>query len=1110
MFYKIKNSYLLAKTNQQGAVSIYVSIAVMLIMLIIGLSFAHIMRNNYIDTTETQLNLEAHYAAETALLDGRKIVKAYLDSRIEYLTSYGLCPGSLGCATPVTPPPPTTFNPSSDDTYTRTAYNVTNNIFKIDNVDYSSISMATMKNKTQVIKREVEGGDTAAKVTHAQALFDHCAKYNGSKFSDAGASTPVTQSATAFVNAGHAEFYCSYPSYVIAVGTPDVYRNFNNISYIDNTYSGRHQAGGLKIYEYDWTNSTWKKKNECVADVVPHGTVVNSSIDGTSCEVLEKSDVGHSLSSINVNKEFGFGRAVSLFSNDNPNINDPSDTYDPNNKLYLAVAFSDSTVNHIESDTDKYKVGGKVVIYELDTSDPDNWEWSHKHHIDHGIGTYSSINLTILKNGRHFAIQGVVDPQDLSGSDCRQSYQFWHKTKVDHDGDSSTPLIWKISCSENITPFANNNKPPSFNDCRTEGSEYRCFLTTDAQLKQFRYSHQYKKIDRAGGVSNSADIHPSLGSSSVGPGQLLYKPNSINIKRGDNLILNPALSIGFGYAFLEFEKEKDNTHNNCYFSIRIHGRADGDPARWLDCPASNHVYDNFGSAIAGYNQTIAIAAKWSDSNDSFNSTGSATGAVFLYKEGDLLSADRNHNNNNRSYLGNGSGDGANKVVLSEGDQFGYRVDLLKGVISVASKDTVYIFSPENPPVATTAALSGPRTGANTHFNRDLLKIPACINSNDDIKHIQYRPSPGAAKQSLNLNFVLDEDDQGIRVGYSCLDIDLNPDVLYWEQVSHSKTLNVVLKPIIDEAFDNPRVDTKDIKMGYLRIKWAYSDKQLASSADRPNWGPTGVNYPRFPAEANWNAKAPIIRVHITPFDADGFNREQLIKYTKTYYFYPDGTGTPTPIVYDLPNVVDSSEHQSGFVAKGQCQDDYNGCVGIIKNLPHYIDDDSLDISGADPSNGDINKEDRLNFLVNISSFYGDADIELKGYKHRVGQPNNPAGDRDGRTESDLYGEDSRLLTLCDSTGISCRFQFRDIQAIVEATGHAADSIKVRLSERIPLQDPFFGTPYNTVNTATSLCKTLIGDPDVGTTTSESQYQHKWFFDKNSISHVEALDNCAVW
>ena len=98
--------------DQRGAASIYVSFIIMVVLSLLSLTFAKIMSDRYIDIAESQYDLQAHYAAESAintvratihdgLRDREQVSDAAIDITIEPTagTAYtSLDQSSSGCA----------------------------------------------------------------------------------------------------------------------------------------------------------------------------------------------------------------------------------------------------------------------------------------------------------------------------------------------------------------------------------------------------------------------------------------------------------------------------------------------------------------------------------------------------------------------------------------------------------------------------------------------------------------------------------------------------------------------------------------------------------------------------------------------------------------------------------------------------------------------------------------------------------------------------------------------------------------------------------------------------------------------------------------------------
>ena len=80
-FRPFSNSFRSLNKNQVGAVSIYVSFVIMTVLTLIALTFAKIMSDHYVEITESQYDLQAHYAAESAISSVRSTIHKGLRDR---------------------------------------------------------------------------------------------------------------------------------------------------------------------------------------------------------------------------------------------------------------------------------------------------------------------------------------------------------------------------------------------------------------------------------------------------------------------------------------------------------------------------------------------------------------------------------------------------------------------------------------------------------------------------------------------------------------------------------------------------------------------------------------------------------------------------------------------------------------------------------------------------------------------------------------------------------------------------------------------------------------------------------------------------------------------
>ena len=80
-FRPFSNPFRSLNKNQVGAVSIYVSFVIMTVLTLIALTFAKIMSDHYVEIAESQYDLQAHYAAESAISSVRSTIHKGLRDR---------------------------------------------------------------------------------------------------------------------------------------------------------------------------------------------------------------------------------------------------------------------------------------------------------------------------------------------------------------------------------------------------------------------------------------------------------------------------------------------------------------------------------------------------------------------------------------------------------------------------------------------------------------------------------------------------------------------------------------------------------------------------------------------------------------------------------------------------------------------------------------------------------------------------------------------------------------------------------------------------------------------------------------------------------------------
>ena len=321
-------------------------------------------------------------------------------------------------------------------------------------------------------------------------------------------------------------------------------------------------------------------------------------------------------------------------------------------------------------------------------------------------------------------------------------------------------------------------------------------------------------------------------------------------------------------------------------------------------------------------------------------------------------------------------------------------------------------------------VGAPNNGANNKGDVYVISILSQAFSSRDLSDFLQteceNPHPTDPTQD-KYNF-----DLGEGVSYSCLSINLHPDLLYFDKVYNYRSLNVLLKTV---NRDNTNIYEN---MERLEIEWVNSEKLGAGAAVFD----TSSLYPFFPAYDDWAIGAPVLRIQVMALDlSDTFDRTTLNNpdHTKVFYLYPSTDPSATGEI-DWQNDLD----KDGEIIKADCDPVEEICKVALHNLIYHIGTDT--VSGPDPP-------DEMAFFVRVSSLYQTANVSMKGYNH----------------EAPLPGD---------------RVKFKDVQTIIGATGHA-NYVRLRLEERIRLQ-PVYDHPEYSIHSATNLCKVLVGDRDTGT------------------------------
>ena len=304
------------------------------------------------------------------------------------------------------------------------------------------------------------------------------------------------------------------------------------------------------------------------------------------------------------------------------------------------------------------------------------------------------------------------------------------------------------------------------------------------------------------------------------------------------------------------------------------------------------------------------------------------------------------------------------------------------------------------------------------------------------------------------NFDLVNEDE---IYYSCLDIDLAPEILYYSKIEQDRSLGILLKSI-EPPTPTPPDSYGDRDLESLVIQWVNSGATSPTSFDTSLVVGNSLTDPKFPPYSDWTYDAPVLEVQITAMNRDqGYTRQDLINHTKVAYLYP--STDPNPATKE--NQKNWGDIESGAIIKASCNsyldEDETTVLTATGNCTVVLKDLMEDIY-PDPHNN----HDRIIFYLRVRSLYDAANLTIRGYSYQYISP--PA---------DSSGRNNNLKDLVDR-----RVRFRDIQAVIGATGHSGD-VQVRLEERFRLQ-PVYDYPEHGINSAQTVCKIFISDQDTGT------------------------------
>ena len=285
-----------------------------------------------------------------------------------------------------------------------------------------------------------------------------------------------------------------------------------------------------------------------------------------------------------------------------------------------------------------------------------------------------------------------------------------------------------------------------------------------------------------------------------------------------------------------------------------------------------------------------------------------------------------------------------------------------------------------------------------------------------------------------------------------------PEVLYYDEIAQNRSLNISLKGI-----DHNTTPVTYADLDRLIIRWV-NVEDTAADFD------TSLDYPNFPDNAYWNQNysAPILEIQITPLNKTGFDRQDLNYLAKTIYVYPTSKSPASTAPSHSPSYDPGKrwdQLDSGDIIEGHCGSylepeplvrssvNKDICTVELMDLMRDLPDR---YHGFHPGTS----SDEIDFHLRVRSLYSPAHLEIRGYSYKY------SGPRTNDWQQGLDSLDNRQI------------KFREIQAVVGATGHAGN-VQVRLEERFRLQ-PIYDYPEHGVQSSQTICKTLISDQDEGT------------------------------
>ena len=486
----------------------------------------------------------------------------------------------------------------------------------------------------------------------------------------------------------------------------------------------------------------------------------------------------------------------------------------------------------------------------------------------------------------------------------------------------------------------------------------------------------------------------------------------------------------------------------------------------------------FGHSIKGSQKTDFYAV-YGD----YEYNGKNSSNTNLRNRGNVYIDKIQYNNSNKNLVSTPSFSTATNWLLAEKDttlgsnlktnsNFGFKVAISSKAVVVASKERIYIFKEYTPPPVT----FGPR------FSAQLINVTTdCHNSG--IPELDFDIGDDVSSGNSQL------------VGYACLEMNVTPDLLFYDKVINNQPLQTLLDTLRASGSGAGLQENMDD----LRIFWSNPNKTLSAPF---KFKSSSFSYPELPTYANWDIHTPILRVQLLPFDAEAFHRLALLQEFKTFYLYPTeaASSSRTSNHHRAESVLDYRAIKDGGIYPVKCYKNEGVCDVSLVNLPATVnytrDDPDTAASEAIPDTSP--NTDHVKILIQVATMYQDASVGLKAYY----------GD-----DTDVTFADKDLnvsATQAQSDIFLSPLHFKDVQAVIRATGYASGGkAQVRLEERMPLR-PRFEIADRGIKSSQTLCKVLVTDQDKGTSTTNDY--SVFFLQPNALQRIlssNAIDNCEV-